>query len=66
VTVTLGGRQLLPEDVLYVGVTPGTAGLYQVNLLLPDDTPDGDLPLSISIGASKSPAGGFLSVQRQN
>jgi len=37
--------------------------LYQLNLLLPDDTPDGELPLVLSISGVSSPSGGFLPVR---
>lgn len=60
--VMLGGKQLPAEKILYAGVTPGSAGLYQINLLIPDDTPDGNLPLVVSIGGTKSPSGAYLTV----
>jgi uncharacterized protein (TIGR03437 family) len=34
-TVSFGGVVLAPEDVLYVGVTPNTAGLYQLVIRVP-------------------------------
>jgi uncharacterized protein (TIGR03437 family) len=34
-TVTLDGSPLQPELIKYAGVTPGSAGVYQINLLLP-------------------------------
>ena len=52
VTVTLNGRELPPADVLYAGVTPGNPGLYQLNLMVPHDTADGDLPIVLTIGNS--------------
>jgi uncharacterized protein (TIGR03437 family) len=63
VTVTLGGTAIPSANVLYVGVTPGSPGLYQVNLLIPAGTPAGDLPLIIQIGTQQSPAGAYLTVQ---
>jgi uncharacterized protein (TIGR03437 family) len=62
VQVTLGGRQLPDANVLYAGITPDSPGLYQLNLLLPADTPDGDLALVITIGGVPSPAGAYLTV----
>jgi uncharacterized protein (TIGR03437 family) len=62
VTVTLGGVAIPAANVLYVGVTPGSPGLYQVNLLIPANTPNGNLPLIIQIGGQQSPAGAYLTV----
>jgi trimeric autotransporter adhesin len=63
VTVFLGGVAIPAVNVLYVGVTPGSPGLYQLNLLIPASTPNGDLPLIIQIGSQQSPAGAYLTVQ---
>jgi uncharacterized protein (TIGR03437 family) len=63
VRVLLNGKQLPSENVLYVGVTPFSPGLYQVNLLLPADTPEGDLSLVIEIAGTQSPAGAYLTVK---
>jgi len=63
VRVLLGGRELPAANVIYAGVTPFSPGLYQLNLLLPDDTPDGDLSLVIEIGGVQSPAGPYLTVR---
>ena len=65
VSVTLGGSVLPDANVLYAGVTPGNPGLYQLNLILPDDTPDGDLPVVLTIGGVSSPAGAYLTVKGQ-
>src|SRR5690606_24323783 len=35
VMVTFGGVPLAPDGILYVGVTPGTAGLYQLVIRVP-------------------------------
>jgi len=34
-TVSLDGSELPQESIKYAGVTPGSAGVYQINLLLP-------------------------------
>ncbi len=63
-SVTLNGRQLAASDILYAGTAPGYAGLYQVNIHLPPDTPDGNLPISLSIGGVATPPGAFLTVRK--
>lgn len=64
VRVLLNGQALPPANVLYAGATPSSPGLYQVNLLLPDDTPDGDLSLVVEVAGIQSPAAAFLTVKR--
>ena len=61
--VTVGGIAASSADVLYAGVAPQYAGLYQLNLRLSKDTPDGDQPVVLTIGGVASPAGGFVKVQ---
>ena len=39
VSVTVGGRG---AEVSFAGLAPGTSGLYQVNVKIPDDAPAGD------------------------
>jgi len=64
VTVTLGSVQLAAADVLYAGVAPGLAGLYQINLRVPDAVADGDLPMALRIAGVSTPDGAFLTVGR--
>jgi len=46
--VYLDGRRVDPAKVLWAGLSPGNAGLYQVNLYLPEDTgPDPEIRLSL-------------------
>jgi uncharacterized protein (TIGR03437 family) len=48
--VSLGGFAL---PVFYAGLTPGLAGVYQINAHVPDSTPTGQaLPLTISQGGA--------------
>ena len=61
-SITFGGVKLAASDILYVGVTQN-AGLYQVNLRVPEKVPDGDQSLVISIGGVSSPAGGYITVK---
>ncbi len=53
VTVTVGGR---PAPVGYAGVTPGFAGLYQVNVTLPSAYQPGDV-VALSQAANAQGAG---------
>ena len=61
--VTVGGVEVTPARLLYVGVSGGNAGLYQVNLTISDLMPEGDQPVRLHIGDSVSPAGGFLRIE---
>jgi uncharacterized protein (TIGR03437 family) len=49
-TATVGGQS---AQVTFAGLAPGYAGLYQVNILLPQLAP-GDYPLQISAGGQMS------------
>lgn len=64
VRVLLNGQALPATNVLYSGITPASPGLYQLNIKLPDTTPDGDLPLIIEIGGVQSSVNAFLAVKR--
>ena len=57
VGITIGGTSLGASDVLYIGVAPGFAGLYQLNIRVPAGTPPGNQPMILTIGNSPSPAG---------
>ena len=39
----------IPQDALFVGLTPGLVGLYQVNVVVPDNSPKGDVPVRIQL-----------------
>jgi uncharacterized protein (TIGR03437 family) len=39
-------------------------GLYQFNVIVPADAPDGDLPLTVTLGGSALPQTLFISVHR--
>jgi uncharacterized protein (TIGR03437 family) len=53
--VLLNGQAAPPGSVLYAGLAPGFAGLYQINLLLPANLPPNP-EIRISIGPQISPA----------
>lgn len=61
-TVTIAGRTLTPE---YAGAAPTfTAGLYQINVRLPDDIQRGlAVPLTVNIGGVNSQPGVTMAIQ---
>jgi uncharacterized protein (TIGR03437 family) len=49
-SVTIGG---LPATVGFSGIAPGNAGLYQINVTIPDGVPIGDdVPIVVTVGSS--------------
>jgi uncharacterized protein (TIGR03437 family) len=63
VSVTLGTLPIPAGNILYAGVTPGDAGLYQLNIQIPGGTPTGNIPLTVTVGGFSTPAGGYLTIQ---
>jgi len=61
VSVRIGGESV---QVLFAGLTPGFAGLYQVSFFIPDNAAEGDLPVQVEVGGAPTPPGGFLTVER--
>jgi len=57
--LTVGG---IPAQVLYAGVTPSYAGLYQINFYVPDSVPPGDQPLVLTVNGTSSAAGAYLTI----
>jgi uncharacterized protein (TIGR03437 family) len=60
--VSLGGITLDPVLIKYAGLTPGSAGLYQINLYLPDYLGT-DPEIQVSVAGQSSPAGLKLAVR---
>jgi uncharacterized protein (TIGR03437 family) len=59
VTVTpevILGSGFVPITVtpFFAGISPGSAGLYQVNFIVPPETPKGDVEVRITVGDSAS------------
>ena len=52
--VLFNGKASPPGSVLYAGLTPGFAGLYQINLLLPLNL-TANPQIQITVGAQTSP-----------
>jgi uncharacterized protein (TIGR03437 family) len=61
-TLLLGTAAVPSANLLYVGVSPGSAGLYQVNLRVPENLTDGDYTLTLRLGNFSTPAGPYLTV----
>jgi uncharacterized protein (TIGR03437 family) len=61
VVVRLNG---IPVETSYVGLTPGFAGLYQLNIKVPDQMPDGKISVTAEIGGGSTQSGAFIAVQR--
>ncbi len=62
VNVTYDGRPLDAGNIQYAGVTPGYAGIYQLNIQVPFNARNGDIPIRIRVGLQSSPDGSFLRV----
>lgn len=54
--VTLDGKAVAPGDIKYAGLTPGSAGLYQINLYLPEGTGN-DPEIQVTAGNLTAQAG---------
>ena len=52
--VMLEGQPIPSENILYAGITPGSAGLYQINLRLPDQVTSENPELRIALGEQTS------------
>lgn len=53
--ILVGGVAVPAHNVLYAGLAPGYAGLYQINLRIPDTLP-ANPEIRIAVGAQMSPA----------
>jgi len=58
-SVTMGGT---PATVIYAGIS--AAGLYQFNVVVPSNAPNGDLPLSATYNGNSTQAGVVITVQQ--
>lgn len=51
-------------DIFYVGISPPFAGLYVIIVKVPDNAPDGNLPVVVTVNGVSSPEGPYITVQR--
>ena len=58
-SVTIGGTT---APTSYVGVTPGDAGLYQVNVTVPSGLAPGNYSIDLNVNGVSTPAGAFLAI----
>ena len=60
VGVRIGG---VDAEILYAGAAPSlVAGVMQVNVRIPDNVPDGPVPVQVLVGNAQSPAGVTVAV----
>jgi uncharacterized protein (TIGR03437 family) len=52
----------LPAQVLYAGLSPTYAGLYQVNFVVPQSSPSGNQPIVLTVNGVPSAAGAYLAI----
>jgi len=64
VTLTIGGIAVTGDDLFYVGLAPDYAGLNQVNVRVPPNAPDGNLPVVLTINGVSSPQGPYITVRK--
>jgi uncharacterized protein (TIGR03437 family) len=62
--VLLGDAELPADRLVYAGVRPGAAGEYMVTITVPEDAPEGDVPVTVRIGGVSTPAGAYLTVKK--
>ncbi len=60
--VTIAGTPVDPSRILYAGLTPMSAALYQINLILPANTPT-DPEIRVTLSGQTSAAGAKLVVR---
>lgn len=61
--VVFDGVIMAPEDVFYVGATPGTAGLYQLVIRVPLGTQTGNKKVVLNVYGKPTPIGPVIPVE---
>ena len=62
VRVWLGGSELAPGDIPYVGASPGFAGVNELHVRVPDGTPPGRADVVLSIDGYSSTRGPYVEI----
>jgi len=65
VRVLINGQAVSRDAILYAGVAPGFAGLYQVNVYLPADLSGPEAEAIVEVGGIPSPVGVPIAVSSQ-
>ena len=65
VTLTIGEKAVAAGNILYPGASPVSPGIYELRVRLPQDLPDGDLPVVLGTGAVQTQPGAIIPVKRQ-
>lgn len=60
--LTLGGIQLSENDLIYVGVTPQTAGLYQAAIRIPSNAQPGNQQVVLTVYGKSTPVGPVIPI----
>jgi len=60
--VMLGGNPLPPAAIFYAGLSPGTPGLYQLNIQVPAGLAAGLYPVTLKLGNFTAATGAYLSI----
>lgn len=61
--LTVGGVVVPAANILYSGISPCCAGLYQIDFSIPQGTPSGNQPLVLTVNGIPSPPNAYITVK---
>ena len=61
-SLTLGGVTVPTSDILYIGLSPLSAGLYQVNFTVPSGVPSGNQPLVLTVDGVTTTSNAYIAI----
>jgi len=61
-SLTLGGVAVPTSDILYIGLSPLSAGLYQVNFTVPSGVPSGNQPLVLTVDGVTTTSNAYIAI----